>query len=138
MKIIFQVNTNNRNIARLEKRLKSNAIEDLNKKYADKLIKEMKRLITTGTRTGNKYGDHIASAPGEPPANWHGGLVDSMKANRNNATEYVVEFTVPYAKDLEKGEGSVKGKPRPFVQPSVDKLLPQFEKEVADIFKRFL
>ena len=138
MKITFQINTNNRKIANLDRKLRGNAIDEINKKYADKLIKEMRRRITTGPRTGNIYGDHQSSAPGEAPAHWHGGLYDSMKSYRQDKFEYIVTFDVPYAKDLEDGEGSVKGHPRPFVAPSVDALLSSFEKEIADLFKRYV
>lgn len=138
MRISFQVNTNNRKIANLERKLKSIDIEAIVSKTADNLIKEMRRIITTGTRSGNVYGDHQSSAPGEPPANWHGGLYNSMISTKKSSTEFEVTFTVPYAKDLELGEGTVQGNPRPFVQPAVDKIKKQFEKEIADIFKRYV
>lgn len=138
MRINFQVKTNNRKIANLERKLKNVDIDAIVSKTANNLIKEMTRLVTTGSRTGRKYGDHIASAPLEPPANWSGDLVDSMKAVKKSNTEYEVLIGVPYARTLEEGLDNLKDKPRPFVQPSIDAVRKEFEKEIADIFKRYL
>ena len=138
MRINFIVNTNNRKIANLERKIKNLDVETILSKTANNLIKEMQKTITTGTRSGNVYGNHQSSAPGEPPAHWHGGLFNSMIATKKSSFEYEVSFTVPYAKDLELGEGSISGNPRPFVQPSVDTIKKQFEKDIIDIFKRYV
>lgn len=79
----------------------------------------------------NKSRAHVASAPGEAPANWTGRLRESLNFEVVGATEQSLRFGVdekrvrggcPYAKYLEykdlvgmTGNGSKRIAPRPFV-----------------------
>lgn len=42
-------------------------------------VRHTKALIKNPPKTGRMYGKHQASAPGEPPANWTGKLLKSVK-----------------------------------------------------------
>lgn len=77
----------------------------------DQIVKEMKRLITTGAKTGRRYGSHQASAPGEAPANRTGKLADSGGYSLRGSRQMEVGETAHYAKFLE--DGTSKMRPRP-------------------------
>jgi len=83
--------------------------------YGKDVTQELKKVIVTGTRSGRVYRfmgrEHIASAPGEPPANRSGRLAGSFeyKARQN---ELVVYTGVEYARYLE--QGTSKMEPRPY------------------------
>lgn len=49
---------------------------------AQSTAQRVKHKITTGPRSGRQYGDHKASAPGEPPADFTGALADSYTYTR--------------------------------------------------------
>lgn len=90
-----------------------NAFAEYGKDVKDKLIK----VITTGSRTGRVYrfrgAEHIASAPGEPPANRSGRLAGSFDYKARQI-ELVVYSDINYAPFLEKGTGKMK--PRPYFE----------------------
>ena len=102
-----------------------------------------KNRIRSGSRSGNVYTHtgtpHVASAPGEPPANLSGALAASITftkiTDRPESGAYVGS-NLDYAATLENGGftagdfGTVYVEPRPF-------LLPSFEEAVAEALKRF-
>lgn len=99
--------------------------------------------IRSGGRSGNVYvfggTTHVASAPGEPPANLSGALASSIrftKATDREGSSASVGSDLDYAATLENGGwaegnfGVVYVEPRPF-------LLPSFEEAVAEGLKKF-
>ena len=91
---------------------------------------EMKRLISL-PKTGRAYrrgrtAVHIASAPGEAPADDYGGLLGSIGFIMNGDLQAIVSVGAEYSAYLELGTNRADGtpliKPRPYVQPSIDKV----------------
>lgn len=119
-----------------------------------------RQKILSGSKTGRVYGSakdvaavakhgygqkgakgaskrvHIASAPGEPPANWYGHLQRSIAVVRAKSQGYRVTAQVivrddpenPYGKWLE--EGTKRMKPRPFLGPSLSELKSDINKMI--------
>jgi len=117
-------------------------------KYMVKLIRSPK----SGSRVGRRQGAtkttnlktgkvryrkertvfHIASAPGEPPANDTGNLIGSITHTQNEDRSGVVSSSVkvlaPYGKWLEYG--TVKMAERPFIRPTKEHITPIFKEYV--------
>ena len=97
-------------------------------------IAEHARQSLHEPKSGAMYGGHQASAPGEAPAAWHGGLEGAIRA--------VVDD--PYNSYVEAGESDHPGKAlaleygradghfaaRPFIGPAVEAVKPKF---IADM-----
>jgi phage gpG-like protein len=116
-------------------------------KGALKVQGRAKQKILQGAKTGReyKYGKngkrtHVASAPGQPPANWTGNLARSIKAisaveNGGVWTAKVVA-NAPYAAALEFGTRSagrsrrVVIEERPFLRPSVAELARDIDDDI--------
>ena len=85
--------------------------------HGPEVIRETKRLIINGPKTGRIYtirgARHQASAPGEAPANRTGKLAKSGNYNVHGPFQMEVGESVPYAGYLEDGTGKIK--PRPHV-----------------------
>lgn len=74
---------------------------------------------------------HKASAPGEPPATDEGGLIGSIAVDdRKNQIEVGSEMGAPYAEFLESGTRTMK--PRPFLEPAVNKEASDIESNVMN------
>lgn len=74
----------------------------------------------TGVKSGIAYGNHIASAPGEPPAVDTGLLRASIQAIRVHFGQmWVVNAGTDYAEGLEFGTPTIA--PRPFMLPAAEK-----------------
>jgi len=90
-----------------------NAFAEYGKDVKGKLFE----TITTGSRTGRVYrfrgAEHIASAPGEPPANRGGRLAGSFKY-KTRQIELIIYSGLNYAFFLE--EGTVRMKPRSYFE----------------------
>lgn len=80
---------------------------------------DMKNSIETGARSGRMYGDHQASAPGEPPANLTGALVASIDDVRNGTLSYSVHAAADHARPLELGTHKMAA--RPFMVPALER-----------------
>ena len=82
--------------------------------YGRDIVGELKRVVTTGTRTGRTYmfrgRQHRASAPGEPPANRTGKLANSFNY-RARPRELRVGAEAFYAKWLDKGTKKMAARP---------------------------
>ena len=76
--------------------------------------RENKKIITTGKRTGRTYTirgkRHVASAPGEAPANRTGRLVKSYDYKVSGWHTMKVGEEAPYAKFLEDGTRPMGGR----------------------------
>lgn len=81
----------------------------------NEVVREVRRLIGTGSRSGRIYTyrgrPHQASAPGEPPAKRSGRLLGSSSYVVRGSRQMEVGESVEYALYLE--EGTVKMAPRP-------------------------
>lgn len=84
------------------------------------IVGHAQKAIQRGPKTGAVYGDHQASAPGEPPASDTGNLARSITVD-GLTTEDSAVITVrsPYAAALEFGTDDGKIAERPFLRPAV-------------------
>lgn len=73
---------------------------------------------------GLRHGDHVASAPGEPPAIDTGNLANSMAHQMIGPTEGEVTVGAEYSVELEMGAARIAA--RPFLGPAVEKVWPEF------------
>lgn len=89
-------------------------IKDALHEIGPEIVRETKRLIETGKKTGRIYRiagmDHQASAPTESPASVTGRLADSGDFKVREHVQMEVGETVDYARFLE--DGTRKMKPR--------------------------
>jgi phage gpG-like protein len=84
------------------------------------------KLVLKGPRTGRMYGDHQASAPGEPPALLTGALRNSIthtmpEWDEDNAVTAEVGTSLVYAAILEWGGvagNNARILPRPYMEPT--------------------
>jgi HK97 gp10 family phage protein len=93
------------------------------------MAEEMKKSISSGAKSGRKYGNHTSSAPGQSPANWTGKLLKSIKVQKSKGIAFVY-ITAKYAEFLEFGTSKMR--PRPFIIPAFIKT----KKMIQDKLKR--
>jgi len=79
------------------------------------MAEEMKKSISSGAKSGRKYGNHTSSAPGQSPANWTGELLRSIKVQKDK-NKSIVYITAKYAEFLEFGTSKMRA--RPFIIPA--------------------
>jgi HK97 gp10 family phage protein len=96
--------------------------------------------IQKGPKTGEKYGNHQASAPGEAPATDTGQLVSGiMITKEDNGFTVKVASRAPYTFYLEFGTKNESGgwaiKPRPFMGPAWKHNLPTIKRELMAAMK---
>lgn len=109
--------------------------------YGDDVIKELKKIITTGTRTGKVYFikgvAHTASAKGEPPASLSGILEESFEY-KARMTELLIGSTAfskkgaPYPLWLDKGTPKGQMKPRPYFKSTNERMSSILERDLQD------
>lgn len=95
-------------------------IKDALHEIGPEIVKETRRLIETGKKTGRVYRvngrDHQASAPTESPADRTGSLADSGDFKVRDFVQLEIGETEEYAGYLEDGtknkDGSTKMEPR--------------------------
>ena len=97
---------------------------------ANSLAKEMKKRITTGAKSGETYGNHTSSAPGQSPANWTGELVNSISAINEGKNSKVI-VNANYAEFLELGTSKMRA--RPFILPSIQKVKKDLAQKLKGI-----
>ena len=98
---------------------------------------EMKDLMIDSIKTGSKSGktytrngmSHQSSAPGQPPANDTGKLIDSIKVEKRKNTS-TLKIDADYAGYLEYGTSKMR--PRPFILPALMKI----KKKLMTMIKR--
>jgi hypothetical protein len=85
----------------------------------DDVVTEARESLLRQPKTGRVYrtkrGTHQASAPGQPPANWYGGLFSSIASYRTPDGGLIVASS-EYAGFLEHGTSHIA--PRPFMGPA--------------------
>ena len=95
-------------------------VQDLVRRITFGIEAASKVLIQTSPASGKIYGNHQASAPGEPPATDTGFLVNSIQAELNGPGDVgTIEVGALYGAILEDGLD------RPFIMPSIDKVLSE-------------
>lgn len=88
-------------------------------------------LITTGPKTGRRYGRHQASAPGESPAGDTGDLARRIGTDVDPATlTGSITFSSKHARPLEYG--TAKMAPRPFARVALAHRLSAIEADIED------
>ena len=96
------------------KRHHARHINEALQQYGAMIVSELKRVISTGTRSGRVYyyrGEaHTASAPGEPPANISGKLMNSFEYKRT-PSRLAIFSELNYAPYLELGTEIMKIRP---------------------------
>ena len=100
-------------------------------KFANRIAGTARKLIQGSPKTGQKYGGHQASAPGEAPATNTGNLVRNIVVDvtAGSQTEVYVLSKAPYSEFLE--EGTLNMDPRPFFQPAIDLNKKKFRESLA-------
>ena len=106
-----------------------NQAENLVSESSVYMAEEMKKSITSGAKSGRRYGNHTSSAPGQSPANWTGELLRSIKVQKDKNKSFVY-ITAKYAEFLEFGTSKMR--PRPFIIPAFIKT----KKYIQDRLKR--
>lgn len=84
-------------------------------------------------KSGGRYGDHIASAPGESPAVDSGNLIGSITQIFPSTLEAKIGTPVEYALYLEDGTGRMAA--RPLWQRTATESLPTLEAMLRDELK---
>lgn len=106
-----------------------NQAENLVYRASEFMAEEMKKSISSGAKSGRRYGSHTSSAPGQAPANWTGKLLKSIKVQKTKGLFYVV-VAAKYAEFLEFGTSKMRA--RPFILPAFFKT----KKMILDQLKR--
>lgn len=70
---------------------------------------------------GARYGNHVASAPGDPPATDTGRLISSIRWEAPRPLVRLVGTNVRYAEALEYGARGRGLAARPFMRPALEK-----------------
>lgn len=73
---------------------------------------------------------HVASAPGEAPAIDTGTLAGSFRIKRLSQTSYLVSVGAEHAAYMEYGTRYIA--PRPFLEPTAQKLWPEFKRAMTE------
>lgn len=92
--------------------------------------------VLRGARSGRRYGRHVASAPGEPPAVKSGALRLSWRPVQYGARHEspAIESSIPYAGYMDNGTPGGLIAPRPFADKIVEKAEPQVTAIYAEPF----
>ncbi len=109
-------------------------------KDANNLRNLMVMKIMRGPKSGKVYEksdniSHVASAPGQPPANDTGNLAGSILIIKNGE-QIVVSIGAYYASILEFGTSKIAE--RPFIRPSFMELKPKMEENIKELIKQAL
>ncbi len=99
---------------------------------ASMVLKNSSLEVLRGARSGRRYGNHVASAPGEPPAVRSGTLRGSWRPIQFGARHQspAIESGVSYAGYMENGTPGGMIAPRPFA----DKIVQRSQGEVEAIY----
>jgi HK97 gp10 family phage protein len=103
------------------------------KDTCEQIAQEYKAAITTGTRSGRKYGKHVASAPGEPPADLSHELVQSVVCEYPSEEQGIVKVGAWFSRLLEFG--TKKRAARPAMRPITERTGPKYKKRAEEIVR---
>ena len=116
---------------------------------ANSIMSQARLAITIGPKSGRTYTNndkrpskHVASAPGEAPANWEGGLRRGIKVltDEGKTVTWVVSTAkskegVDYGAVLEFGSKDGRIKKRPFLRPAFLQIKPLAQKAIRQAIK---
>lgn len=102
----------------------------------EKVQREAKLMINTSSPSGRFYGNHRASAAGEPPATDTGNLVRNIDVKEGKGVVKVGIMTQKaiYGAYLEFGTATIA--PRPWLKPSTEKSKDFISKSFSIALKR--
>ena len=87
-------------------------------------------LILNSPKSGKTYGQHLASAPGEPPASDTGYLVSQITTSYNERElTGTVKSGATYGPMLEFGTQTIE--PRPYMRPALDNKSKEIQQFIA-------
>ena len=126
-----------KNLPEFLRRLNKHAVKNP-EKNAKKLITEATLLVRNSAvssilrdpKTGQIYGNHVASAAGEAPASDTGFLASNITFDVNESSGEVVGYVTsaaPYSAALEFGTRNIA--PRPFMQPALESNIRKIERK---------
>lgn len=103
-------------------------------KVASRIVRETAAAMVleiqdgmTGVHSGEIYGRHQASAPGEMPAVDLAALIGSLAVEASpTSTQAIVYVTPEYGAYLEVGAPNAGIAPRPFMAPASERVTPDF------------
>jgi hypothetical protein len=107
---------------------------------ASALKRRLVSVLTTGSRSGKMYGNHQASAPGEPPIKYlgksNGGhLHESIKIQTVNQYATAVYVKAEHAIYLEYGTKFIE--PRPFMTMASTLAQKQMSRKIGNILHSY-
>lgn len=88
--------------------------------------------VLSGPRSGRRYGSHVASAPGEPPAADTGTLMGSFRPIQGAPNVAGIETSVSYAGLLEGGTSRMAA--RPFRERIIKESMPAIIQIMSEPF----
>ena len=97
------------------------------KKTASAIKTAAKVAIMTGSKSGQMYGSHQASAPGEAPATEYANLVNSIQTEDISEMESRVNVGAEYGAILEYID-------RPYLTPAAEGARPAWEAGLRELF----
>ncbi len=114
------------------------AISDAVGDEAEDALKDWRDLLAE-PKHGQTYGSHVASAPGEAPANETMTLSNSLEINRQGAFAATIEATGEGLTELEYLEGGTsRMAPRPSVERIQDEVDKRFKKRLQKATQKAL
>jgi phage gpG-like protein len=93
------------------------------------------KIDMASAKSGQMYGDHQASAPGEAPAVDTSALINSIQTEVNGS-EGEVYTNAEYAVHLEYGAPMNNLEPRPFMTPAAEAARPEFMRKMKSLESR--
>ncbi len=113
-------------------------IDQAVRETTEQVAEDYKEEIRSGLRTGRKYklpgeAEHIASAPGEPPADLTHELINSVKTSFPEQAQGKVMVEAWYSRLLEFGTKRFGA--RPAMRPVMERTGPKFRRLVNKIIR---
>lgn len=123
------VTTLNSRIPQLSRQMRGRAVQGV--RNTAFRIQTRIRLSFAGPKSGQLYGRHRASAPGEPPAIDTGALTNSVQVVMENDLTAYIFTNQAYAPPLEFGSRRMAA--RPFMLPAADAERQQFVDDLRSL-----
>lgn len=130
--ITIQVNTKYNHLPQITASIRP-SVSQVVRKTAFELEAEVKNEMRA-PKSGRRYRQHVASAPGEAPAVDLGQLINSIQTQHLTDLTSTVGTNVVYATPLEYGSRRIA--PRPVWRPVADKLRPMFIEAMTQLLQR--
>lgn len=108
-------------------------MEELIKETTEAVAAEYKQAVESGGRSGRQYGDHTASAPGEPPKSLTGELAGSVKTEYPSSDRGVMRVEAFFPRLLEFGTKRLSA--RPALRPIMEKKGQVYKKAAEKLIR---